>query len=128
METRGGQAQFHLRTALLRKDPKMPAFDQKKLQPYVIFYQQMPDGSLTPDLGQHKGSFDDTFLFWGDRTNEPFGVDYIMPVPGAPGPNNTTMGKYYGFVIGIYYDKALQDARSEPSDLINQMPLPPEIE
>ena len=128
VETRDGNAQFHVRAVLKRLDPKMANFDQKKLQPYVIFYQQMPDGSLTPDLGQRKGSFDDTFLFWGDKVNEPFGVDYIMPVPGTPGPNNTTQGKYYGFVIGLYYDKVLQDVRSEPSDLSARMALPQEIE
>lgn len=128
VETRNGNAQFHLRAVLMRKDPKMPNFDQKKLQPYVIFYQQMPDGTLVPDLGQRKGSFDDTFLFWSDKTSEAFGVDYVMPLPGTPGPNNTIQGKYYGFVIGLYYDKVLQDVRSEPSDLSSRMALPREIE
>jgi len=128
VETRNGDAQFHVRAVLMRRNPKMPDFDQKKLQPYVIFYQQMPDGNLVPDLGQRKGSFDDTFLFWGDKISEAFGVDYIMPVPGTPGPNNTTQGKYYGFVIGLYYDKVLQDVRSEPSDLSTRMALPQEIE
>jgi len=112
----------------MRKDPNMADFDQKKLQPYVIFYQQMPDGSLAPDLGQRKGSFDDTFLFWGGKATEAFSVDYVMPVPGTPGPNNTTQGEYYGFVIGLYYDKVLQDVRSEPADLSSRMALPREIE
>ena len=128
VETQNGQAQFHLRATLMRKDPAMAFFDQKKLQPYVIFYQQMPDGSLVPDLGQHKGSFDDTFLFWSNKKAEPFGVDYALPIPGTLGANNTPLGEYYGFVIGIYYNKILQDARSEPSDLITRIPLPPEIE
>jgi hypothetical protein len=126
VETVSGQAQFHLRATLKRKDP-LGSFDQKKLQPYVIFYQQMPNGTLVPDLGQRKGSFDDTFLFWNKKTSEPFGVDYIMPVPSTQGADST-IGNYYGFVIGIYYDKVLQDARSEPSDLITRIPLPDEIE
>jgi hypothetical protein len=128
VETGGGNAHFDVRASLRRKDATMPNFDQKKLQPYVIFYQQMPDGSLVPDLGQRKGSFDDTFLFWGDKTTEAFSVRYIMPVPGTPGPNNTTEGEYYGFVIGLYYDKVLQDARSEPADLCTRLALPREIE
>jgi hypothetical protein len=128
VETLNGDAEFHVRTVLMRKDPNMPDFDQKKLQPYVIFYQQMPDGSLAPDLGQRKGSFDDTFLFWNGKTSEAFGVDYVMPVPGMPGPDNTTQGEYYGFVIGIYYDKVLQDVSSEPTDLSSRMALPREIE
>ncbi len=37
-------------------------------------------------------------------------------------------GKYYGFVIGIYYDHVLQDTRSEPTDLISRIQLPTEIE
>jgi len=127
-ETINGQAQFHLRATLMRKNARMPSFDQKKLQPYVIFYQQMPDGSLVPDLGQHKGSFDDTFLFWGGKEEETFGVDYLMPLPGTMSANGTPQGTYYGFVIGIYYNKVLQDARSEPSDLISRIPLPDEIE
>ena len=128
VETRDGDAQFHVRTVLKCQDPKMADFDQKKLQPFVIFYQQMPDGTLTPDLAQRKGSFDDTFLFWNGKPTEAFGVDYIMPVPGTPGPNNTTQGEYYGFVIGIYYDKVLQDVSSEPADLSSRMALPRQIE
>jgi hypothetical protein len=128
VETRNGQPQFHLRTELKRKDPDMPSFDQKKLRPYVIFYQQTADGKLVPDLSQHGGSFEDTFLFWGKKNKEAFGVDYVMPTFGLPGPNNTTAGEYYGFVIGIYYNNQLQDARSEPSSLISRMPLPGDIE
>lgn len=128
VETKNGEAQFHLRAILMRKDSLTPLFDQKKLQPYVIFYQQLPDGTLVPDMAQHKGSFEDTFLFWGDKKSEALGVDYVMPVPGAAGPDNTTTGKYYGFVIGIYYDKVLQDCRSEPSDLVNRLPLPEAIQ
>ena len=128
VETRNGDAQFNVRAVLKRKNPQNDSFDQKLLQPYVIFYQQLPDGSLVPDLGQHKGSFEDTFLFWNDRPSEPFNVDYIMPIPGTPGPNNSTQGEYYGFVIGIYYNKELQDVRSEPSDLMSRAPLPQEIE
>jgi hypothetical protein len=128
VETLNGVPQFHVRTVLMRKDPRMADFDQKNLQPYVIFYQQMPDGTLTPDLREHKGSFDDTFLFWNRKAKEPFTVDYAMPVAGATGPGQAPMGEYYGFVIGIYYDKTLQDARSEPADLITRLPLPDAIE
>jgi len=128
VETVNGKAQFHLRATLMRKDPNMPSFDQKKLQPYVIFYQQLSNGALVPDLGQRKGSFDDTFLFWNKKLSEPFGVDYVMPVPSVQSPDSTPIGNYYGFVIGIYYDKVLQDARSEPTDLVTRIPLPPEIE
>jgi len=128
VETMDGKAQFHLRATLMRKDSAAP-FEQKLLQPYVVFYQQLPGGALVPDLGQRKGSFDDTFLFWNKKTSEPFGVDYVMPVPPAlQSKDASPIGKYYGFVIGIYYDKKLQDVRSEPADLINQIPLPNEIE
>jgi len=51
-----------------------------------------------------------------------------MPTSGDPGPNDTVFGDYYGFVIGIYYNKVLQDTRSEPSDLIKRKPLPQAIE
>jgi tetratricopeptide (TPR) repeat protein len=128
IDVRQGAAQFQVQAVLKRRDANMPDFDQTKLQPYVIFYQQMPDGSLVPDLGQRKGSFEDAFLFSGSRPSEAFTVTYVMPVPGSPGPNNTTQGKYYGFVIGLYYNKTLQDVRSEPSDLCTRMALPQEIE
>jgi hypothetical protein len=59
---------------------------------------------------------------------EPFTVDYLMPTPGLSRPNGDTEGKYYGFVIGIYYDKMLQDIRSEPTDLLIRKPLPVAIE
>jgi hypothetical protein len=128
VETLNGVPQFHVRTVLMRKDAHMNSFDQKKLQPYVIFYQQMPDGTLTPDLREHKGAFEDTFLFWNKKLKEAFSVDYALPTPGATGPNQAPLGEYYGFVIGIYYDKTLQDACSEPADLITRLPLPDAIE
>jgi hypothetical protein len=128
VDVRQGAAQFEVRAVLKQRDPNMPNFDQTKLQPYVIFYQQMPDGTLVPDLGQRKGSFEDSFLFSGGKSSEPFSVTYVMPVPGTPGPNGTKQGQYYGFVIGLYYDKTLQDVRSEPSDLCTRMALPQEIE
>jgi hypothetical protein len=128
VRTESGVPQFHLRTVLMRKDPTMPDFDQKKLQPYVIFYQQMPDGTLVPDLRPHKSGFDNMFLFWNKQTKEPFTVDYSLPVTGTFGPDGKPMGEYYGFVIGIYYDKTLQDVHSEPADLITRLPLPDGIE
>jgi hypothetical protein len=131
VETLNGVPQFHVRTVLMRKDPHMIGFDQKKLQPYVIFYQQLPDGTLAPDLRDHRGAFDDTFLFWNRKLKEAFTVDYAMPIVGAttmPSATRAPAGEYYGFVIGIYYDKTLQDARSEPADLITRLPLPDAIE
>jgi tetratricopeptide (TPR) repeat protein len=127
VETINGQPQFHLQTFLMRKDLRLP-FDQKKLQVYVIFYQQMPDGRFQPDLSQHKGAFEDTFLFQHEKLREPFSVDYMMPTPGALEPDKSLAGEYYGFVIGIYYNKVLQDGRSEPSSLINRIALPEAIE
>jgi hypothetical protein len=124
VETSNGQPSFHLRAVLMRKDPKLP-FDQNKLQVYVIFYRETPDGHLVPDLSQRKGAFENTFLFWHDKVREPFGVDYLMP---ATDTGTADAGDYYGFVIGIYYNKILQDVRSEPTDLARRIPLPQAIE
>ena len=51
-----------------------------------------------------------------------------MPVPGTPGPNNTKQASTTVLSSGLYYDKILQDVRSEPSDLCSRMALPQEIE
>ena len=134
VQTVNGQPEFQLRTVLMRKDPAMAGFEQKKLQPYVIFYQKAANGqpvttgSLSPDLRPHRGGFEDTVLFWGKTTREAFNVEYTLPVAGTLGPDGKPMGDYYGFVIGIYYDKVLQDARSEPADLVQRLPLPDGIE
>ena len=82
VETSNGQPSFHLRAVLMRKDSRLP-FDQNKLQVYVIFYRETPDGHLVPDLSQRKGAFEkQTFLFWHNKLKEPFGVDYLMPRVG----------------------------------------------
>jgi hypothetical protein len=128
VQTLNGGPQFQVRTSLMRKDPNMADFDQKKLQLFVIFYQQMPDGTLAPDLRPHKSAFDDLFLFWNKKPKESFTVSYTMPDTDTPGPDGKPMGKYYGFIIGIYYDKTLQDVRSEPADLVTRLPLPDAIE
>jgi hypothetical protein len=126
VETVNGQPRLHVKTVLMLKDATAP-FEQKELRPFVIFYQQMPDGSLAPDLAPHSGGFEDTFLFHG-RSQESFAIDYVLPLPGTPGPNGKPQGEYYGFVIGIYYNNILRDAQSEPTDLVTRMPLPTEIQ
>ncbi len=135
VDTQGGAPIFKLRVVLMRKDPTDTTFDQKKLQPYVIFYQNTGDpasipgpDALKPDLRPHKGGFEDIFLFKENRTKEALTVEYNLPVAGTPGPDGKPMGDYYGYVIGIYYDKTLQDVRSEPADLITRLPLPDGIE
>ena len=119
---------FHVRAVLCARTRKMAGFDQKKLQPYVIFYQQCPTAASCPISASARVRSTTRSCSGATKLKEPFGVDYVMPVPGTPGPNNTTQGEYYGFVIGIYYDKVLQDVRSEPSDLSSRMALPREIE
>ena len=93
VQTLDGVPQFQVRTVLMRKDPNMPDFDQKKLQLFVIFYQQMPDGTLTPDLRPHKSAFDDVFLFWNKNPKEAFTVNYDMPITGTPGPGRQADGQ-----------------------------------
>ena len=127
VETVNGQPRLHVKTVLRLRDPHAP-FEQNQLRPFVIFYQQMPDGSLTPDLAPHSGGFEDTFLFHGGRAQESFAIDYVLPLPGLPGPGGKPQGEYYGFVIGIYYGNVLRDAQSEPTDLVTRMPLPTEIQ
>jgi tetratricopeptide (TPR) repeat protein len=127
VETSTGQPQFHLTAVVRRKDAHVP-FDQKKLQVYVIFYDQDANGQLQPDLTQHKGAFQDTLLFWNNKTRESFDVDYLMSTADPLGGDGAPATDYYGFVIGIYYDKVLQDARSEPTDLVVRTALPREIE
>jgi hypothetical protein len=135
VDTQGGAPVFRLRVVLMRRDPTDPTFDQQKLQPYVIFYQNTGDPASTPgpdalkaDLRPHRGGFEDILLFKDKRLKEALTVEYTLPVPGTPGPDGKPMGEYYGYVIGIYYDKTLQDVRSEPADLITRLPLPDGIE
>lgn len=135
VDTQAGTPMFKLKVVLAKKDPNMTDFDQKKLQPYVIFYQNTGDpgaaptaATLKPDLRPHRGGFENLLLFQNKRTQESLTIEYSLPVPGTPGPDGKPMGEYYGFVIGIYYDKTLQDVRSEPSDLITRLPLPDGIE
>jgi hypothetical protein len=135
VETESGTPMFKLKVVLAKKDPAMTDFDQKKLQPFVIFYQNTGDPNVTPtpatlkpDLRPHKGGFDDIFLFQDKRIREALTVEYVLPIPGTIGTDNKPMGEYYGYVIGIYYDKTLQDVRSEPADLITRLPLPDGIE
>ena len=84
--------------------------------------------TLKPDLRPHKGGFQNFFLFQDKRQKEPLTVEYTLPIPGTLGTDGKRMGEYYGYVIGIYYDKVLQDVRSEPADLISRLPLPDGIE
>jgi hypothetical protein len=105
---------FHLRVDLGLKD--IPNFDQKKLRPFVIFYQSLPDGSRKVDPDQTAGTFEHAF------------VTYKMPDPGGTGHDGLPSGEYYGFIVALYYDGVLQDSRSEPSSLWIDDPLPQAIE
>ncbi len=85
----------------------------------VYFYETTDAGEVTLTDSQVKSLWLSPPIDWANDEPEILDMQYTVPnSETAPGK------KYYGYVIGVYYNKELQDFRSDPAKLATDFPLP----
>ncbi|MDD5351521.1 MAG: hypothetical protein PHQ12_15015 [Chthoniobacteraceae bacterium] len=101
--------------------------DPAQVQMAVYFYDDTEDGDIQPTESKVTPQWISPPVDWADNMPEILEVIYSLPdsdLPGSAASNGASGRKYHGFVVGVYYNKELQDFRSEPGDLQRKFPLP----
>jgi hypothetical protein len=61
---------------------------------------------------------------WSNATTKFLAATYVRPKTQAPSPDGR---QYGGFIVRVYFDSQLQDARAMPAELLTLFPAPDQI-
>ena len=84
----------------------------------VYFYEESTvDGDISASESPVPNQWLSSPIDWANNEPELLRMQYSVPAADSG-------KKYFGYVLGVYYDNELQDFRSEPSKLAKDFPLP----
>jgi tetratricopeptide (TPR) repeat protein len=89
----------------------------EKVKILVYFYERTDEGDVILTESKIVSQWKSPPIDWAEDEPELLEVQYAMP-DGDAGRD------YVGYIVGLYYDGALQDFRSEPGKLVKDFPLP----
>jgi tetratricopeptide (TPR) repeat protein len=89
----------------------------EKVKILVYFYEQTEDGDTILTESKIVSQWKSPPIDWAEDEPELLEVQYAMP-------ERDSGRTYVGHIVGLYYDGALQDFRSEPGKLAKEFPLP----
>jgi hypothetical protein len=81
----------------------------------VYFYESTPDGEVSFSEAKPQYQWTSPPIDWANNEPELLKLQYTQP-------SDDSGKKYYGYVVGIYYNNELQDFRSEPAKLAKDYP------
>lgn len=103
------------------------AIDPQKMNVHVFFYETDESGEIVSTEAKSTTQWISPPVDWKDEEPELLDVEYPMPDGGLPG-NSAEFGalgrKFYGYMVGVYYNGELQDSRADPGRLDTLNPLP----
>jgi len=94
--------------------------NSQDVQVQVYIYEQGQDGEASLQKCSIHPQWLSAPLDWADDQPEVLDVQF-SPLPR---PDGSAPGKYYGYVVGVYYNNGLQDFRSDPAKLAKDFPIP----
>lgn len=107
----------HLKVAVKARQGESVNVQDVKI--VVYFYEAGDDGDVTLTDSKVISQWLSPPIDWANDDPELLDMQYTAPnAESAPGK------KYFGYVIGVYYNKELQAFRSEPAKLATDFPLP----
>lgn len=93
---------------------------------HVYFYEQMEDGEVALTESKVVPQWLSPPVDWSSNEPELLEVQYTLPESGLPGSaaeNGATGRKFFGYIMGVYYNKELQDFRADPASIAKDFPL-----
>ncbi|GAB4164494.1 MAG: hypothetical protein Fur0032_00460 [Terrimicrobiaceae bacterium] len=100
--------------------------DTRLVNVHVYFYEKDEFGEVMVTESKPTTQWISPPIDWSEAEPELLDIEYALPDGGLPG-NSGDMGapgrSFFGYVVGVYYNNELQDARSEPPDLQGRFPL-----
>ncbi len=101
--------------------------DITQMQVAVYFYDKTEEGDVLPTESKVNYQWMSPPVDWADDMPEILEITDILPdseLPGSAASNGSPGRKYEGYIVGVYYNKELQDFRSDPANLQKKFPLP----
>jgi hypothetical protein len=93
---------------------------------HVYFYEQTEDGEVMLTESKVVPQWLSPPVDWTANEPELLEVQYTMPESGLPGSaaDSASSGrKFFGYIVGVYYNDELQDFRAEPASVAKDFPL-----
>ena len=93
---------------------------------HVYFYEQNEDGDVVLTESKVISQWLSPPVDWTANEPELLEVQYVLPDSGLPGSateNGAPGRKYFGYIVGVYYNTELQDFRADPASLAKDFPL-----
>ena len=93
---------------------------------HVYFYEQNEEGETVLTESKVISQWLSPPVDWTANEPELLEVQYTLPDSGLPGSaaeNGAPGKKYFGYVVGVYYNNELQDFRADPASLAKDFPL-----
>src|SRR5438477_1195925 len=87
----------------------------------VSFYDQTKDSKLKPTDARTSYSWLTASDDWTDPTPKFLAATYVRPKAASPSADGR---KYGGFIVRVYFDGQLQDARASAPELLTSFPAP----
>src|SRR5881275_2094701 len=87
----------------------------------VSFYDQTNDNKLKPTDARTSYSWLTASDDWTDPTPKFLAATYVRPKAASPSADGR---KYGGFIVRVYFDGQLQDARASAPELLTSFPAP----
>lgn len=100
--------------------------DTSGMNVHVYFYEQDEAGEVVVTMAEPATQWISPPVDWRDGEPELLDVEYPLPDGGLPGSSAARgeLGrKFYGYVVGVYYNGELQDSRADPGRLDSMFPL-----
>jgi hypothetical protein len=90
----------------------------------VSFYDRTRDNIMKPTNARTSYTWLTGSEDWSDPTPKFLAATYVLPkTPSASADGR----KYGGYIVRVYFDGKLQDARANPADLLTSFPTPEQL-
>jgi hypothetical protein len=90
----------------------------------VSFYDRTKDNQFRPTDARTSYSWLTASEDWTDPTPKFLAATYARPKTQSPSADGR---KYGGFIVRVYFDGQLQDARANPPELLTSFPAPDQL-
>jgi TolB-like protein len=123
VETKDPNAQTHLSLRIGVK-PRPNTQNGHVVRLAVSFYDLMRDNKMKPTDARTAYDWLTPDRDWTDGTPKFLAATYVRPKTQAPSPDGR---QYGGFIVRVYFDGQLQDARATPPELLTLFPAPDQL-
>jgi TolB-like protein/thioredoxin-like negative regulator of GroEL len=123
VETKDPSAQAHL-TLKVGVKPRPGTPNGHIVRISVSFYDLTKDNKMKPTDARTAYDWLTPARDWTDATPKFLAATYVRPKTQAPSPDGR---QYGGFIVRVYFDGQLQDARATPPELLTLFPAPDQL-